>query len=82
MPAALIRRTNRVAPLPIAVAHELGGVIAETQRREGALLADARGAQHGILVHLHHRFDQRRRSRAGIAEPESRHGKSLGKTVQ
>src|SRR6478609_6512898 len=72
---------EQIPALAIAVAHELGRIVTQAQGGERAFLADARRAQHRVLVHLHHGLDQGRRS-AGIAETETRHGKGLGEAVE
>src|SRR4051812_2813198 len=72
---------KQIAPFAIAITHVFGRIVTQTKSREGAFLADARRTKHGILVNLHHRLNQRRRT-AGITKAESRHRKSLRKTVE
>ena len=51
------------------------------QGLEGGLLAEGGGAEHGVLVDLHHGLDEFGGA-AGIAEPEAGHGPGLGEAVQ
>ena len=65
----------------IVCAHLLHALPAVLQRFQRRILRDDRGAKHGVLVHLHHGIDQRRRS-AGVANAPARHGKRLGKAME
>ena len=65
----------------ILVAHLLHAVLAAHERFEGGFLADDGRAEHGILMHFHHRLDERRRA-ARIADAPAGHGEGLGKSVQ
>jgi hypothetical protein len=72
---------NVIAAAMVLIAHFFHPVLAAHERFDGAFLADDRGAHHGVLMHLHHRFDERRRA-AGVADAPAGHRERLGKTVQ
>ena len=52
-----------------------------SERLDSGILCDDAGAHDGVLVHLHHGIDERRRT-AGVADAEAGHGISLRETVQ
>ena len=72
---------DEVAAAMILVAHLFHLVLAAHERLDGGFLRDDGRAEHRVLMHLHHRLDERRRA-AGVTDAPAGHRERLGKSVQ
>ena len=72
---------HEIAAAVVLRPHLLHAVPPVAQGLQRGILRDDRGAQHRVLVDLHHRVDQRRRS-AGVADAPPGHRESLREAVQ
>jgi len=72
---------NEVAATVVLIAHQFHRVFAAHERFDGGFLRDDGRTEHRVLVHLHHRLNERRRA-ARVTDAPAGHRERLGKSVQ
>src|SRR5690625_624797 len=78
----LIESPNKeIASAVILIAHLFHARLSSFQRFESCFLTQDRRAKHAVLMDLHHRLNQFRRS-TSITDPEASHCKRFRKAVQ